>query len=400
MKKNVHSARVAALLVLLVLLAAGCEYKVPKSVWDPNADLGAQPTITSIDPAGRAGGGEQTITIQGSGFSADTSKCRVFFGGAAAKIISSSEDQIVVLRPAVTGDSITIKVLVTGAYTIATFPGYAVDQVYRLYGFKALVNLVQWIDVDGSENLYGYRVTKDILKILPPPSELASPFGNFKATQKCAGIKAGPDGAIYAIGVGSPALQRIAPEGGNSVKYVDLPINPKCFDFDASGSAVFAGDKTGVAVLLSDLSIRTLSVFNDVTAIGLHCYNGHVFVADAKAIWKTTLSADYSSADPKEKVFDIATQAPDTAYASKNITSFVMDENGELIVSTSRTSGDPLLLVPASGAASIYYKGLLPSYASGLLAWGSEHYVYLSMQADTKNKDVLRIDAGRNEAGK
>ncbi len=57
MKKNFHSVRGPALLALLVLLGAGCEYKVPKSVWDPNADLGAFPTITTVIPEGRAGGG-------------------------------------------------------------------------------------------------------------------------------------------------------------------------------------------------------------------------------------------------------------------------------------------------------------------------------------------------------
>jgi hypothetical protein len=394
MKKNVHSVRVAVLLALLVLLGADCEYKVPKSVWDPNANLGAQPTIVSIDPNGRAGGGKQTITIKGSGFSADTSKCRVFFGGSAAKIISGSEDQIVVQRPAVTGDSITIKVLVTGAYTIATFPGYAVDQVYRLYGFKALAGLVQWIDVDASENLYGVKITRDLLEILPDESVVK--FANNSFKKKCLGMRVGPDGGLYEIELGIKTLHRIAPEGGNSEKYADFPAVPRAFDFDANGNAVSVGDKIGTLLMLTDLSTRTLSVFSDLTPVEVRCYKGQVFVTDGQAIWKTTLSTDYSTAGPKEKVFDM-TQAAD--YAGSSITSFVMDENGGLIVCTDRT-GDALFEVSAGGVVGPYYKGILPSYASGQLMWGSGHYLYLNMQAESANRDVLRIDAGRNEAGK
>jgi hypothetical protein len=395
MKKNVHSVRVAALLAPLVLLAAGCEYKVPKSVWDPNADLGAQPTITSMDPSGRASGGAQTISIQGSGFSADPSKCSVFFGGVAAEIISAADNQIVVQRPKVTGDSITIKVLVTGTYTIASFPGYAVDPVYRLYGFKALAALIQWIAVDADENLYGIKVTKDILRILP--NETSASYGTYTLKQKCAGIRIGPDGALYSVGVGSNAFQQIPPEGGNSVKYADLPAPARCFDFDAQGTAVFLGDNTGLFLLLPDLSTRTLSVFNDLKPVGLRCYKGQVFAYTAQAIWKTTLTADYSSAGPKEKVFDISEVAD---YAGSSITSFVMDEHDGLVVSTSQAGGNPLLQVSADGAVSIYYKGILPDYASGQLAWGSGHFLYLNMQAVSSNKDVLRIDAGMNEAGK
>jgi hypothetical protein len=394
MKKNVHSVRLPALLALLILLGSGCEYKVPKSVWDPNADLGAFPTITGLLPADRATGGAQTITIQGSGFSADTSRCSVFFGGTKAMILSSAENQVVVQRPASSGDTLTVKVLVEDAYGIALFHGYAVDKVFRLYGNKALKSLLQWIGVDASENLFGLKITRDILKILPNEDKIDFALNAFK--KKCTDIKLGPDGALYEIEMGSKTVYRIAPEGGSSQKYAELPAIPLRFDFDANGTAVFAGDKTGLVLLLADLSARTLPVFNDLTPVGVRCYNGQVFVYDGQAIWKTTLSADYSTAGPKEKVFDMA-QAAD--YAGSNITSFVMDENGFLIVSTDRT-GDALFEVSTGGTVGTYYKGILPSYASGQLAWGSGHYLYLNMQAESANKDVLRIDAGRNEAGK
>jgi hypothetical protein len=393
MKKNVYSVRIPALLALVILLGTGCEYKIPKSVWDPNADLGAFPTISSILPEGRAGGGAQSITIQGSGFSADPSACTVFIGSTRAEILSSAEDRIVVRRPAVSGDSLTVKVLVEGAYGIALFHGYGVERVFRLYGNKALAPLVQWIDLDASENLYGLKITRDVWKIFT--SEEKTSFGLNSFKKKCVGMRIGPDGALYEIELGVKTLHRIAPEGGDSEKYADLSAVPRCFDFDANGAAVFAGDNTGLFLLLPDLSARTLTVFNDLKPVEIHCYNGQVFVCDGQAIWKTALSADYSTADPKEKVFDM-TQAAD--YAGSSIRSFVMDENGVLIVCTDR-AGDSMLEV-ANGTVGIFYKGILPSYASGQLAWGSGHFLYLNMQAESANKDVLRIDAGRNEAGK
>jgi hypothetical protein len=395
MKKNFHSGGAATLLALLVFLGAGCEYKIPKSVWDPNADLGTAPTITSLVPEERAKAGVQTITIQGSGFPADPSRCTVYFGGIQTEVLASAENQIVVQRPNISADSITVNVVIQGVYGIAVFPGYSVDPVYRFYGNKNLEKLILLIDVDASENLYGLLSTKHILMI--PPDESYADFALNSFRKKTTGMRIGPDGALYEIQLDFKAVYRIAPEGGESAKYADLPAVPLCFDFDAGGAAVFAGSNTGLFVLLSDLSTRTLLEFNDLKPIGLRCYKGQVFAYDGQAIWKTTLSADYSTAGPKEKVFDMA-QAAD--YAGSKITSFVMDEDGSLIVSTDRTTGNPMLLVSAGGAVGVYYKGILPAYAGGQLMWGSGHYLYLNMQIDGNHKDVMRIDAGKNQAGK
>ncbi|MDM7925635.1 MAG: IPT/TIG domain-containing protein [bacterium] len=395
MKHNVFIKRLPLALVLLALAWAGCEYDTPASVWDPGADLGTFPEITGVSPDGRAGAGVHFITINGQGFASDASKNTVYVGTARAEVTAATASSLTILRPNITGDGLAVKVLVEGAYGIGQFPGYAVDAVNRLYGNKNVTGFIQFMGVDRSENIYVLTTTKSVTKI--DATEAGSAFGANKSKKKNAGIVVGPDGAAYLIEAGGTALNRIPVEGGDSVKLADFPATPKGFDFDAQGAAVGVGDKNGLQIILSDLTNKSLTEFNDLSAVWVKCYRGSVYVTDGTGVWKSTIAADYSSATPKEKVFDIA-DVP--GYADSKILSFVMDQDGNLVVCTNKAT-DPIFQILADGTPAPFYKGILPASCGGHLVYGGSRYIYLNMQQlAAADRDILRIDAGRNEAGK
>lgn len=395
MKRNVFIKRLPLALAILALAWAGCEYDTPASVWNPGEDLGTFPEITGVSPDSRAGAGVHSITINGQGFSPDASKNTVFVGTARAEVTASSASSITILRPNITGEGLAVKVLVEGAYVIGQFPGYTVDAVNRIYGNKNVTGFIQFMGVDQADNIYALTTTKSVTKI--DAAESGSTFGSNKSKKKNAGIVAGPDGAVYLIESGAAALNRIPPEGGNSVKWADFPATPKTMDFDAQGTVIGVGDKNGLQIILADLTNRSLAEFNDLSAVWVKCYRGSVYVADGTSLWKSTIAADYSSATPKEKVFDIAEVA---GYADAKILSFVMDVDGNLVVCTDKAV-DPVFQILADGTPAPFYKGILPASCGGQLVYGGGRYIYLNMQQlPAADRDILRIDAGRNEAGK
>ncbi len=395
MKHNVFIKRLPLALAILALAWAGCEYDTPASVWNPGADLGTFPEITGVSPDGRAGAGVHALTINGQGFSPDVSKNTVYVGTARAEVTAASASSITILRPNTTGEGLAVKVLVEGAFGIGQLPGYAVDAVSRIYGNKNVTGFIQFMGVDRAENIYALTTTKSVTKI--DAAESGSAFGSNKSKKKNAGIVAGPDGAVYLNESGGMALNRIPPEGGNSVKWADFPAIPKGFDFDAQGAVIGVGDKNGIQIILSDLTGKSLTEFNDLTAVWVKCYQGSVYVTDGTGLWKATIAADYSSVTPKEKVFDITEVA---GYADARILSFVMDADGNLVVCTDKAV-DPIFQILADGTPAPFYKGILPESCGGQLVYGGGRYIYLNMQQlAAADRDILRIDAGRNEAGK
>ncbi|RPH89374.1 MAG: hypothetical protein EHM72_20475, partial [Calditrichaeota bacterium] len=112
----------------LILLAA-CSPEKPKAIWNPTVDLNGTPTISQVLPSGEQFFADMEIHIKGTNFSANADDNAVYFDSEKAAVISSSVDELVVRRPKLAGDSITIKVVVRDAYTFATFSPYKIEKV-------------------------------------------------------------------------------------------------------------------------------------------------------------------------------------------------------------------------------------------------------------------------------
>jgi hypothetical protein len=380
-------------------LLAGCSNHrdESKAIWDPNADLGITPEITDIRPPGRAEGGILMITLMGRGFLPDTSTNKVtnqvYFNNSPAEVMTCSETEIVVRRPNMAGDSLTVKVLVKGACAIAA-KGYGISEAARLYGKLPKKNWVEFITVDREENVLLLNKTKDVSRL--DTGEYQTAFGMRKYTGKATDMKFGSDGSIYMSQLNSPTLYKIDPAGGDSKKVADFTANINGFDFDANGIAYGGAGKTGLSALLPDLTKRAVGDYGDVSILisGVKVYRNHVYAADGMAIWRSPITGADGSVGPREKVFDI-TQTQ--AYANSNILSFAMGEDGTFYVATDHA--DAVFLVHPDGVVEPLYKGIMMPN-SGLLAWGFGHYLYLNMKLNPATNDLMRIDTGMNEAPK
>ena len=129
------------LLVLSVLMSIslviipGCKYNITTPLWDRPYKTPLTPSITSVDPASEAKPGVNVITIHGHNFIVTASDTLtpdttiVYFNAFQANVVSIDSTTIIVRRPNLSGDSITIKVSSHNAIVEPSVGPYKVDPV-------------------------------------------------------------------------------------------------------------------------------------------------------------------------------------------------------------------------------------------------------------------------------
>jgi hypothetical protein len=376
----------------LVWIVAGCEYTDSNPIWDPNANLGVFAAIKAVKPANRADVGVLEVDIRGQGFSSIASKNIVYFGAQTALIKACSDTQIVVYRPNVSGDAITVKVMVEGAYTIPSLKNYGVASVADLYGNMPGKSFSQFISVDKNDNVYFLAPNKNV-SIVDAATQSQNVFGKRSFSPKATDMRLAPDGALY-FAYANAALHKIEPAGGNSAKLLDMPAAFSTLDFDANGLMFAAGNKTGLMVLAPDKSTKTLSECNDLAVTYLAVFKKSVYVTDGNAIYRCAITGADGSVGGKQPVFDISKNA---TYAASKIVSFALTDDGALYVSTSHEHA--LFVVRTDGTTAPIYLGILAP-AGGQLAWGGGTYFYLNMTQNSDINDLERITMGTKSAGK
>lgn len=380
------------------LLFLACEYKSPKAIWDPNEDLhlDTAPVISRIDPPQSAGPSVLRISIYGKNFSPTFEKNFVYFGSTKAEIISCTDTLITVYRPNVVGTNLPVIVVVQDAYLVAKdTTGYTIPLVWKPYGSLPSAWVVEAFDFDKDENLYVARLTKEITKI--DPTEVRTDLGVRTYKKKTTGLKIAPDGSILLLESASNKLHRIPQEGGDSQPYADLAAKVSYFDFDANGNILAGGDRQGIVVLKPDLSSRVVGddLIKKVKIIWLRVYNGHVYVADAGAIYKAPILSSEGDLGSTEKVFEMAQES---RYASAKILSFALSEEGKLYIGT--THRDAVFIYdPNTQTTEPLYKDILPANG-GLVVWGNSTFLYLFQTQVAGSNTMIRIDTGKNEASK
>ena len=394
MKPKFDSIRILPLAFAgLLAVLAGCNYKGPDAIWNPIAPLGIIPEILRVDPSPRAEPGVFTIALRGLNFGSDTSKIDVYFNSTQVLIKSRSDSVIVVYRPNIIGDDITIKVSLEGAAAFGKFSGYSVAEAARLYGKLPQKSIISMLAVDKRETLYALKNNlKDF--VLIDTAETQAAFGNRTIKNKSADMKVGPDGGLYITEKKSSQLYRVPPEGGSTEPFAMFAANVHYIDYDINGNLFGAGEKTGISVLLPDLTSRVVGNASDLTVVCLHVYNNAVYVADGTTIWRSEIQDADGSLGKKTKIFNIAAVQE---YAASKILSFVLDANGVFYIATDHA--DAVFLYYPDGTTEPLYKGLLPKN-SGQLVWGNGNHLFLTMVLLPKTNDIMRFHVGANEAPK
>jgi hypothetical protein len=382
--------------VLLVMM--GCSYDAPDSPWEvATKKVVVQPVITSIDPSD-AGSASQ-ITIKGENFSTDISKNTVYFDNVVARIISCSSTQIVVYRPNIVGESLTVKVLVSGATEVAKFPGYKLVSVVDKFGVFIDSDAQVVFATDANE--YNYIILADaaqtVIKLDPQGKRVES----FQATGSkfATDMKMGANGYLYYVRK-QEQVYRIAPTGGEAEKWVKFASGgkAKCLDFDENGNMYAGGEKTGLLVARPDMSFANLGFYKASDIQAVRVYNGYVYVALTTGIWKNQILSNTGTLKEGELLLDWATTGD---YASSLISSMAISESGTIVIATNDTLVNaPIMTFKEGGSPTPLFLGLIISPVDQII-WGSGNYLYALINRRVRKDeggDFVRITMDEKSA--
>ncbi len=383
------------LVIVAAALLLGCSlYEEPKAVWNPELNLEGSPVIRSIVPDGKEFFDDMEITIIGENFAPTVDGNSVYFNNEKAVIISASPTQIRVRRPRITGDSITVKVVVDKKVMIAQFGPYRIEKLFEDMGKFTAANLPYAVDVDKEENVYIFLQGPIIYKITP--DNVKTEFSQPPMTRAIQ-MRIGPDGYLYIAGTSNKVkgVFRLPPTGGSEMQAVyTSKLTFNVVEFDAQGR-LFASGKT------SGLSIIDINTGTAVNAGRYDRFN----VLDMRIVEdRLYVLATYYGTRPDFPEFGLfhSRLLPDGGvseeellldwknvpeYGKYELVSFAVAANGDLYLGTS--SPDPILILSRDGSIRPLYPTLLTPSAAGL-AWGNSTYLYM-----IRGNEGGQFDAGR-----
>jgi len=393
------SQRFARLLTGIVLFgftifSFACKMDAPPSIYSVNVEAGPSPVITSIDPAAGGIAGISELRIFGSNFSPIDSLNHVFVDTAQVKVDSATTTMLIVKAPkGVVGNSLKIKVTVDGAFKVALYSQYKIEELAQEYGSFGDLDEVISIAVDKNENLYAQvRVHADtvkIVKVTPSGSKTNYASKNIPV-QKFSQLKFGPNGFLYCQRSTSKELYRIPPGGNDSASlFHTLPIaRGSFFDFDSLGNLYCSGRTAGMAVLsLTTQTSRTVGNFVPYDVRGLRVYNGYVYILAVQGTKKGVFRAKITSANGDlgsiDTVFNLSS-LPQFANPVQ-IMGFAISSAGDILVGAE--TSDPIYVV-RNGTAVPLYPGLLVKPA-GEIQWGAGKYIYVNRYNSNSNAALV-----------
>ncbi len=395
--------RLISTVILFFFAFLACEKEKVSSVFNPDETGNLSPIITSVDPADFGMISVTEIKIIGENFSASMDNIEgntVYIGSEKAKVLAASNTELSVLATQTPGDSLTIKVIVPGAFKIAKFGPYKLKTVQEEYGKFGNFDKVQSITFDKDEHMYTFLATKEFIKVTPDGEQII--LSNFKYP-RVLDMKVGPDGYLYILAYFLKPIYRLSLTGGDVESWADLPKRSNALDFDANHNIFSAGNKTGIYRTKPDATVETKGDHGDFSIDALRVYDGSLYFLGsysgtntafaAKGIWRSTiLDNDGNIGDP-EQVLDWE----DTGnYASSKFFSFTISLDGDLYVGTDYTH--PVLHIQQSGTMDSLYQNILVPPASKL-EWGTDTYMYINvLSQDDDLRRIYRVEMSKEGA--
>ncbi|MBN1780605.1 IPT/TIG domain-containing protein [bacterium] len=386
--------------VVLLLVMAGCEYDAPTTLWDADATGNApDPAISQVTPGGSAAGGVNEIEIQGSNFSNVAGANLVYFNNVAAELIAESGQQLVVLRPNIVSDQVTIKVVVPGALQIARFSPYGVTAVVENFtegGFDA--GNLRAMGIDNAGNFYW--ITRDrTMHRRAAGSDVDEALAEI--TQRSIGrMRFGPDGNLYYIRENNPAMYKFTIETATEEAYVTFPASMSVFDYDQDGNAWVGGNGEGLLVMKSPDDISVADDYSSFNCLAIRVYDNAVYVlaqydgddesVPAVAVWKNGITGN-GTVSAKQLFFNWS----ETIYGEAIPTDLEFASDGTLFIASDHEQ--PVVKV-SGGTILPLYKGMIPSPVT-MLDWGQDNYLYIYCDVQAQaDKNVYRLDIGQEGA--
>lgn len=375
------------LLLLVGLIALGCDIEKPASLYNPNSSYNPDPVITAVEPADSALAGIVTIKIIGQHFSPVKEHNFVYFGKTKTPVLEASETQLVVQSPNFVADATTIKVAVMGAISFSNQVPYKLVRGVGEYGGFGDFDEPLLVECDKNENVYVALASRKIVKIAPNETKVDYGSATFPLFS---GMKFGPDGALY-IARNTRNLYKVPAGGGNAAQWLtakgaiyDLDFSPNGVIYaGGNGDSLFAIQTNGTsfsAALYPSTYIKAVRVFNGYVYVG-----GLDKVANKQMIWRNRLLAD-NKLGPNELYFDWSSHFE----ANAEILSITFGADGVMYVGTNAAAA--IVAIYPDGKFEPLYPGVLEP-SSNSLSWGSKQFLYVARRSDdAKKRRVIKIN--------
>ena len=379
-------------IILMILISLSCEREPTPSIYQKDLPTRPAPVITEILPPGKGIARFSKITVKGKNFSPDTSKNSVFFGAQRAKMVSATENELVVIAPDVVQDSIPVRVSVQGALLYSNIVYYALEEAAIEYGLYGLENEdLYGITVDNEENLYvslnPFRLDK-----ITPDGVRHDNWGKTIGVVNAKRLKVGPGGYIY-FAKHNNRIYRIPLSGGNSSTYVSsLPGKIYDFDFDENGNIYAGGNNDQLIFIRADQTVTTIANYPGVYVKGVRVFDGYLYIAgnegdSLEAVWRNEILSP-GNLGKRELVFYLTGAG---IWDGIKILSMAIDIDGNIFLGTN--SPDPILILKAESNYQQYeflYPGyLLPDVFD--IVWGVGEYIYITRRGNSAFGSTTRI---------
>ncbi|MFQ6616325.1 MAG: IPT/TIG domain-containing protein [Fidelibacterota bacterium] len=393
MKPTLIFSFVAALVLI------GCEEPdYPENIWDPGDTGNPSPSISAVQPVDGSLAGIGEVTIIGENFSPVLDDNMVFFDGSVATLLTGSETQLEVQVPDLTGDSITIKVAVAGAFEFAEYSPYKLEAAVEEYGGFGEFDDVNAMAMDSEENLYVSLYSRNITVV--DTSGEKSTYATWSGPPLTAtGMKMGPDGFLY-FAANRDVLYRINPDDFSRETFVEFEEKVSDFDFDADLNLYAAGKKGRVFLATPGGDTATVArydedmEFNCVRVFGSHVYLTGTSLTE-EGIWRHEITGGATLGDA-ELVFDWGTFAGDLGPAIQAIT---FAASGDMFIGVDRDEALYILQTPhETSTPEPFYSTVLTSPGSWL-SWGNGEHLYVNRHSDdAAERRVLKVNMMREGA--
>ena len=384
--------RIAPLAVLLAL--AGCDTGEGTSLYDPDRATNSDPTVTSISPDGSALAGIDVVTITGSNFSPNADENLVFFGEAAATVLSASATELRVTAPNTPREDLPVRVSVRNAANYSAPLAYTLVSALTPYGELARGDEPFGMTSDADGLLYAsLAIDGQATGIFQIPQPDARTLYHEDRASTWPDIALGADGAIYGVR-NNRGVYRL-PAGAPSTVFAALPNGVSLTSIAASpsGDLWVGGSNSALASsalyrIGPDATVTAVpfpKVVRDLVVLGDALYAA-TQTAGLAEVWRFPLDAN-GSAGTGTLYYDLTAELG----AGTNVFAIEAAADGTLFVGTN--AADPVRLIAPDGTASALYPGVLRPPASEF-AWGSGSTLYMG-QSRIPETEVTQAQPGQ-----
>ncbi len=391
------------LIIIIAFLGgalSGCSDEAPVNLWDTRPGGDPSPVIQGFVPADGAGPGVFEITIQGQNFGSDPARTFIYFGSTPVTPVSIAPTAIKLLRPAVFGDSVTVKVILQNAAEIGT-KNYRITQVAGSIGAFVPGSSLSNVATDTSGTPYVISILdRRILRVAPDGAvtEYASYAAIIPRILSVGDMRIGPNGFLYLQPYSQKSMYGVAKGGGNLTRLFTFKQAPNCFDFDQHGNIYAGGDNMNLNIVNPNNTALIGPDYLSYAVKSVRVFNNYVYVlADTTpganpvgvpGIYRHQIMSTLGALGPQELVLAWSATGE---YAASPFNDLTFSADGDMVVATN--NGNPILVVAADGVQRSLYRNLLSSPAADLAWTGNRLYELLG----TVEPGLRWIDMG--EAG-